>query len=733
MSREATLVGPGLFPGAGAWPSAPARNRRDVPGTVLLVGAVVTALLAAADIATGGRVELLRHVYVIVAPSASCLALFIITRRGEVSTLRYGPMAAGVAFTALAMALLDLVPLIGDSAAAILASACFVIGSVMTLWIMTPVLMQRMDRQTRIAAELDTTIMLLAGATVLLTVWSSDIASAGLQGMLLPLVAASLAGSALLASVASLAMRAVPANRGFWLCLPGVTLLSLCWILWVFLLLQGQPLNFPVAVLFSAGILLVSAGWATWDVDITQTRRIMVVARWLTEWVPMASIMLCAAIEAVPHGRIGGLDPAPAGTAVVVLLTIVRQRMLLVGEREATSRLASEVHERAQTMLSLARLERASDVENTSLRICEEALRLPGIDAARVYAIHGEAVIPIALEGIVRDGEILSEPVEPRLARRIRTRAALGPWVDAPSEACRPGSNGVIGDAFAPMRWDNKVIGVVSMGTTCPDEARCLETRLSTLTEFGVVSAALLGPMLLEQWQRADICSQLERVISDHAFMPVFQAVVDLRSRDVVGFEALTRFHDGTRPDQRFVEADSAGMSVRLETACISSQLEAASWLPAGAWVSLNVSPTLAKAVIPLTAALERADREIVLEITEHVEIDDYGELVGALGLLRGRARLAVDDAGAGYAGLKHILELKPQFVKLDISLVRNVDADPARQAMVAGMAHFARHADCELIAEGIETDDELAELIRLGVKLGQGYLFGKPGPVPTV
>jgi EAL domain-containing protein (putative c-di-GMP-specific phosphodiesterase class I) len=173
-------------------------------------------------------------------------------------------------------------------------------------------------------------------------------------------------------------------------------------------------------------------------------------------------------------------------------------------------------------------------------------------------------------------------------------------------------------------------------------------------------------------------------------------------------------------------------MSVRLETACLADQLEAATWLPPGTWVSLNVSPALASAVVPLVSALERADRDVVIEITEHVEIGDYRQLVDALDLVRTRARLAVDDAGAGYAGLRHILELRPQFVKLDISLVRHVDTDPARQAMVAGMAHFARNAGCELIAEGIESEEELTELVRLGVHLGQGYLFGKPGPILT-
>ncbi|MGZ6265934.1 MAG: EAL domain-containing protein, partial [Candidatus Limnocylindrales bacterium] len=152
--------------------------------------------------------------------------------------------------------------------------------------------------------------------------------------------------------------------------------------------------------------------------------------------------------------------------------------------------------------------------------------------------------------------------------------------------------------------------------------------------------------------------------------------------------------------------------------------------VPPGTWHSLNVSPALATAVVPLISSLERADRDIVLEITEHVEIDDYRPLLAALDFVRGRARLAIDDAGAGYAGLRHILEIRPQFVKLDISLVRHIDTDPARQAMVAGMAHFAAKASCELIAEGIESEGELDELVRLGIPLGQGYLFGKPEPI---
>jgi EAL domain-containing protein (putative c-di-GMP-specific phosphodiesterase class I) len=415
------------------------------------------------------------------------------------------------------------------------------------------------------------------------------------------------------------------------------------------------------------------------------------------------------------------------GTAGVILLTIGRQRLLLLSERRASLRLALEVEERAQTMLSLARLEQAESLELTAYRVCREALRLEAIDSACVYTFGPSGtVVPLAVDGACRSDESLDEPIDDRRAMHLRACASQGTWVDGPDHAGPP----LIGEAFAPMRWDDRIVGVVAMGTTDREDALRLSERLSTLTEFGVVSAALLGPTLTEHWRLAGVREQLDRVIGEHAYTPVFQPVIRLKDGAIVGYEALTRFADGTRPDKRFIEAHSAGMSIRLEMACLGDQLEAASWLPEGTWVSLNISPGLASAVVPLVAALERADREVVLEITEHVEIGDYRQLVAALDLVRGTARLAVDDAGAGYAGLRHILELRPQFVKLDLTLVRNIDTDPARQAMVAGMAHFARKAGCELIAEGIETPEELAELVRLGADFGQGYLFGKPGQI---
>jgi EAL domain-containing protein (putative c-di-GMP-specific phosphodiesterase class I) len=131
-----------------------------------------------------------------------------------------------------------------------------------------------------------------------------------------------------------------------------------------------------------------------------------------------------------------------------------------------------------------------------------------------------------------------------------------------------------------------------------------------------------------------------------------------------------------------------------------------------------------------LLDVLARTDRPVVLEVTEHAEIEDYSLLMAALDQVRSHAMLAVDDAGAGYAGLHHILELRPQYVKLDISLVRNIDSDPARQAMVTGMCRFAESVGCALIAEGIETENELTTLKLLKVEYGQGYYLARPAPI---
>ena len=156
--------------------------------------------------------------------------------------------------------------------------------------------------------------------------------------------------------------------------------------------------------------------------------------------------------------------------------------------------------------------------------------------------------------------------------------------------------------------------------------------------------------------------------------------------------------------------------------ATLQSAWAAAAALPEPAWVSLNVSPELITAGLPLRSMLRGKRRKVVLEVTEHAAIDDYEALRAAVADLGPGTELAVDDAGAGFSSLRHILELKPAYVKLDRWLVAGLESDEARRAMILGLRHFARSTGCLLIAEGVETANELAALRTLEIRLGQGY-----------
>jgi EAL domain-containing protein (putative c-di-GMP-specific phosphodiesterase class I) len=203
---------------------------------------------------------------------------------------------------------------------------------------------------------------------------------------------------------------------------------------------------------------------------------------------------------------------------------------------------------------------------------------------------------------------------------------------------------------------------------------------------------------------------------------------VAVETRAIVGFEALTRFDDGTRPDLRFAEAARAGLGPAFELAAISMAVEGLGRLSAG-FISLNLSPA---SVIDRTDEVREilrasGNRTTVLELTEHVMIDDYGQLRAALGSLGDHVEVAVDDAGAGFASMRHILELRPAFAKLDMSLVRGIDEDDLRQGLAAGLNYFALRTGCQLIAEGVETQAEADTLQRLGIEFAQGYLYGRP------
>ena len=230
--------------------------------------------------------------------------------------------------------------------------------------------------------------------------------------------------------------------------------------------------------------------------------------------------------------------------------------------------------------------------------------------------------------------------------------------------------------------------------------------------------------------QRA-LRTDLHRTIERAEFQAVFQPIVELGTGEVVGHEALTRFDSGQDPAGCFADAWSVGLGRELELATIAAGIRDAHRLPSGRWLDINMSPRLLDDGEPLRRLLWTADRPIVVEITEHEPVADYRALQDAIRLLGHDVRLAVDDAGAGVANFGHIIELGPDFVKLDEGLVRRVNSNLGRQALVVGMRHFARTAGCRLVAEGVETAEEARTLTELGVEFGQGFWFGRPMPAP--
>jgi PAS domain S-box-containing protein len=222
-------------------------------------------------------------------------------------------------------------------------------------------------------------------------------------------------------------------------------------------------------------------------------------------------------------------------------------------------------------------------------------------------------------------------------------------------------------------------------------------------------------------------------IIQTGAVKAAFQPIVDVGDLQMVGVEALSRF---TVPgDQRscqdwFTDAAAVGLAVDLELHAVRVALEAARGLPADAYVSVNLSPDtlvsseLASVFCRSPIALSR----LVLELTEHSCVDDYDRLARALAPLREKGvRLAVDDAGAGYASFRHILALSADVIKLDRTLINGIDGDAARQSLVTAVVAFAHDMGATIIAEGIETSDELRTLRALGVDSAQGYLLGRP------
>jgi len=380
---------------------------------------------------------------------------------------------------------------------------------------------------------------------------------------------------------------------------------------------------------------------------------------------------------------------------------------------------------------------RAGDTpEITAQAICGRIVSLTGLSSASlaIFGLDGRAM-PIGY--VVAGGQ--DPPLRHITYQRsqyLRERAAKGPfiepWVDQPSHPYNQLMDRlhIHTVAYAPVRHGDRMIGLLMAHSEAQPNGTTVPEMLPALVEFADLAGVLIGDDVVKRAHLGRTTDRISSMILDQAFKPVFQPVVDLARRSTVGYEALTRFKDGANPEAMFAEAAAAGLGLELEIATLRAAFLAAESLPEAAWLNLNASPELIMAGEPLISILRGCPRRLVLEVTEHTPVADYTAFRAAMDALGPNVKLAVDDAGAGFASLRHILELRPAFVKLDRWLVTGLEADEARQAMVAGLLHFARSTGCRLIAEGIETESELATLQTLDVQLGQGYLLGRPIPV---
>ena len=253
----------------------------------------------------------------------------------------------------------------------------------------------------------------------------------------------------------------------------------------------------------------------------------------------------------------------------------------------------------------------------------------------------------------------------------------------------------------------------------------------SLMTVLASAAAVIIEPGVREQERRRELLGRLEPVLAGGGPLVVLQPIVDLATGVRVGSEALSRFPAawGKAPDVCFAEAHSVGLGHELELVALDRAAEHLTAVEG--YVAMNISP--ATLLLPEFAALmERLPLErVLLELSEHDPVEDYAALAAALAPFRaGGMRLAIDDVGAGFSSLRHIVVTAPDVLKMDRSIVSGVDTDPVLTRLVGSLVEFGHGGGATVVAEGVETAAEAVVLRDLGVDLGQGWFFGRPAPV---
>lgn len=227
--------------------------------------------------------------------------------------------------------------------------------------------------------------------------------------------------------------------------------------------------------------------------------------------------------------------------------------------------------------------------------------------------------------------------------------------------------------------------------------------------------------------------TEVREVIRTRGFRMIFQPIVELETGRVIGMEALARFLAGPflPPDAWLRHAEEVGLRHELEVELLRDALEHQRLLPPQAFMTVNLSPGAGILAARAAAFPEGLLHRLVVEITDHRRVEDYGPLAEALaGLRAGGLRIAVDDSGQGLSSLHRVTQLRPDFIKLNRALTRDIDRDATRRILAVALTSVAAQAKAEVIAEGIETSSERETLRSLGISYGQGYLIARPEPL---
>ena len=230
-------------------------------------------------------------------------------------------------------------------------------------------------------------------------------------------------------------------------------------------------------------------------------------------------------------------------------------------------------------------------------------------------------------------------------------------------------------------------------------------------------------------------------IISSEDITILYQPIVNLITGEIMGYEALSRGPEWSRlfsPLALIKEAELFGLSYELELLMRKKAIENASAISPSLKLFVNINPGFIKdddiekgRTMQFLNNNHMSPENIVFELTERTMISDYESFNRILNHYRSQNyRIAIDDVGEGYSGLRTIRETKPHFIKIDMELIRNIDSDPIKEALINAMLTFSIRTNIKLIAEGIETENELKKLIKMGVHYGQGYFLQKPSKI---